>query len=332
MSYSIDVNKLKEEFRSDILKKEFNLLVVRKLEEFNDSYKGNTNLNLEEKGKYKGDLTKLISCSKNYFEDLIKIYVDEERVLEVSNNLKLNIFGSGLVYIVVTEDVSLSLNFIEDSLNKKNKDNFVNDFIFVKILVKKGKNLDLVDYSKNNNLYKNIQIVLEDCAELNRSQFVLGSKSNLNNVRLFKNSIYNLKSAFRIDSSNLYLENKSTHLYENSKTNMLVKGVSLNGANVINNGNIKIEKYAVDSVAHQNLFNLILDSKSSIKSDPELEVLNSKIECSHGSSISRIDDEILFYFKSKGIGEEKTKKIIIDGYFNEVNENIGLNSFKFVNF
>lgn len=301
MANNIQIKKIHEDFEKEIKKKSFEKLSVR-------------GFNLIEKEKYLGDLTSLVSCSENIMEDLIKVYSDSDSVIEINSDSCLDIYGVGILYIIVKKSCSLELNF----LDKKE----IFSAPFVKILVEENIDLNLIEYSNSSNLYKNLFVVLKNNSNLISSQFIYNSSFNSSLVKLSNSCIYNLKSSYKISNNNSFIKNESFHIGENSKSNLDVKGIILNSARVINDGKIKISRNAINSVGHQNLKNLILDKSSFVSSDPILKVDNSKVECSHASSISKIDDEILFYIASKGISYDYSLKLIIDGFLYEVLENI----------
>jgi len=49
-----------------------------------------------------------------------------------------------------------------------------------------------------------------------------------------------------------------------------------------------------------------------------LEIKNNDVKCSHGATISQIDEDKLFYMMSRGIKEKEAKKIIIEGFFEPI--------------
>ncbi len=298
-----------------------------------DINKNHDSIKVFNKDEYLGNLTNLISCSQNYYEDLIKIYLDEERVIEVEDSGLLNIYGNGLVYLVIKKDLDLiinyeNINFQNGQVKEVNNNNSNSNFLFIKILIEPNIKANIMEISgiRSNNIFKNQIINLSPSSKLNYSQIILGSKLNLNMVKLTEESNYNLKSTYIINNSNLYLENKSFHIGSNSKSNMEINGISKNNSFVINDGRIIIDNLAFNSIAHQKLNNIIFSNTNRVQSDPILEVRNSKVECSHGSSISNIDDEILFYLNSKGIPIESAKELISDGLLEDVISNFSKKS------
>ena len=62
----------------------------------------------------------------------------------------------------------------------------------------------------------------------------------------------------------------------------------------------------------------MLSSKATIHSNPQLEIYNNDVKCSHGSTTGEIDEEILFYMQSRGLNKKECKKIIMHGFTNEI--------------
>ena len=102
-----------DKFKKSLEKKEFSKLNVK-------------NVKLEDKQDSKSNLTPLISCSENYFEDLLKVYVEIEKVLKIDSNMYLNITGTRILYLIVNKDSNLFLDIKSEKF----------EGVFIKILVK----------------------------------------------------------------------------------------------------------------------------------------------------------------------------------------------------
>ncbi len=64
--------------------------------------------------------------------------------------------------------------------------------------------------------------------------------------------------------------------------------------------------------------NIIVWDKVHIKTLPRLDVYSNDVQASHGATIQRIDNEKLFYLRSRWLGENDAKKLIIEGYFSQL--------------
>ena len=85
-----------------------------------------------------------------------------------------------------------------------------------------------------------------------------------------------------------------------------------------------IQKNSSNSEAYQKNNNLMLSPKSIIHSNPQLEIYNNDVKCTHGSTTGQIDDEAIFYMRSRGITEALAKKILISGFLHETINQIEL--------
>lgn len=79
-----------------------------------------------------------------------------------------------------------------------------------------------------------------------------------------------------------------------------------------------INKNSSNSEAHQKNNNLILSEKSMVHSNPQLMIYNNDVQCSHGSTTGEIDDEALFYLRSRGINLENAKIMLMHAFLNEI--------------
>ena len=67
---------------------------------------------------------------------------------------------------------------------------------------------------------------------------------------------------------------------------------------------------------------LILDDQAEFNAKPELEIYADDVKCSHGSTSGSIDPEAIYYLKTRGIEQSIAKKLLINGFLNEIFENI----------
>jgi len=52
--------------------------------------------------------------------------------------------------------------------------------------------------------------------------------------------------------------------------------------------------------------------------NPQLEIENNDVRCTHGATVGKISDEHLFYLESRGIPPEEARRLIVFGFFNQV--------------
>jgi len=66
----------------------------------------------------------------------------------------------------------------------------------------------------------------------------------------------------------------------------------------------------------------LLDDISKSNNKPELEIYADDVKCSHGSTISKIDQDHLYYFNSRGISSDLATKILKKAFIQEVLDSI----------
>jgi Fe-S cluster assembly scaffold protein SufB len=109
---------------------------------------------------------------------------------------------------------------------------------------------------------------------------------------------------------------KMSHLVPDTFGRVMIKGVAENGARIRVKGLVKIEKGAQNTDSFLTMKILLLDKKSGATAEPELEILANKIKASHAASVGKIDEEQLFYLKSRGVNEKEAKEMIVKGFIN----------------
>jgi len=79
-----------------------------------------------------------------------------------------------------------------------------------------------------------------------------------------------------------------------------------------------INKGSHHSEAYQKNNNLILSDKATVHSNPQLEIYNDDVKCSHGSATGQIDDEAIHYMRTRGINERLAKQLILNSFIDEI--------------
>lgn len=123
-------------------------------------------------------------------------------------------------------------------------------------------------------------------------------------------------------SDHFELKTNQYHIAPGSISNLLIKGVFDDRSKFIYQGLIKIEKSGQKSYAYQKNKNLILSEKVHVDSRPFLEILANDVFCTHGSTTGKINEESLFYLKSRGLNQELAEQLYISGFIQEIVDKI----------
>jgi len=116
------------------------------------------------------------------------------------------------------------------------------------------------------------------------------------------------------------------HRKPRCQSNELYKGVMKDEAVGVFNGKIFVRKNAQKTNAFQQNNNLMLGKKAVVDSKPQLEIFADDVKCSHGSTIGQFNEDALFYLKSRGIGEENARALLIHAFVFDVTEKIPIPS------
>jgi Fe-S cluster assembly protein SufD len=100
----------------------------------------------------------------------------------------------------------------------------------------------------------------------------------------------------------------------------LYKGILDQKSRGVFDGTIIVRPDAQKTNSRQVNRNLLLSENAIIDSKPTLEILNDDVKCSHGSTIGQIDEEALFYMRSRGIGETQARNLLVYAFASEIVE------------
>jgi Fe-S cluster assembly protein SufD len=88
------------------------------------------------------------------------------------------------------------------------------------------------------------------------------------------------------------------------------------------NGKIIVDQIAQKINAFQQNNNLLVSDKSTINTKPQLEIFADDVRCSHGCTIGQLDNEALFYLRSRGIPEKEARALLMYAFANNVLESV----------
>jgi Fe-S cluster assembly protein SufD len=108
--------------------------------------------------------------------------------------------------------------------------------------------------------------------------------------------------------------------YCNSR--QLHKTIVRDKARAVFNGMIKVAQHAIKTDGQMTNNNLLLGRLAEVDTKPQLEIYADDVKCSHGATIGRIDDEQMFYLRSRGINEQAAQQMIIYAFAAELTESI----------
>ena len=175
-------------------------------------------------------------------------------------------------------------------------------------------------------------IQLGQDASAHSSSFLLGaavtrhhtsSQLNGENTTLRMNSLAMPVNTEVCDTRTWLEHNKG---YCNSR--QLHKTIVSDKGRAVFNGLINVAKHAIKTDGQMTNNNLLLGRLAEADTKPQLEIYADDVKCSHGATVGRIDDEQLFYLRSRGISDRDARKIIIYAFAAELTEAIANDALK----
>jgi Fe-S cluster assembly protein SufD len=125
----------------------------------------------------------------------------------------------------------------------------------------------------------------------------------------------------------LYLLKGNTHvdnhtLVDNTKpncfSNELYKGILDDSSSGVFSGKIFVRPDAQKTNAYQSNKNILLSGNATINTKPQLEIFADDVKCSHGCTIGQLDEEALFYLRTRGISKEHAQSMLLSAFAEDI--------------
>jgi len=278
----------------------------------------------------------ILQLNKALSQNGFTISVDKNTVLE--SPIEILFFSTTVnSFSQYRNQISIGANsevkFIERLQNLNNSASFVNHFTQINC----AKNTK-VEYNKiqdntaESQLIDTVNVFQEQDSTCNINTLIFeGSfiRNNLNFEQNGSNCESNMNGVSILNNNQLadnhtFVDHKSAHC----RSNEMYKGVYLDNSKGVFNGKIMVRPDAQKIDAFQSNNNLLLSDSSSIDSKPQLEIYADDVKCSHGCTIGQLDDDALFYMRSRGIGIEEAKAVLTYAFASEAIENISVEQVK----
>ena len=118
------------------------------------------------------------------------------------------------------------------------------------------------------------------------------------------------------------------HAEPNCESHQNYKGIFDGNATGVFNGKIYVEREAQKTDAFQQNNNILISEKATINAKPQLEIFADDVKCSHGCTIGQLDDDALFYLRSRGIPQKEAKALLMYAFSNEAIDSIRIPELK----
>jgi len=297
------------------------------------SYENEEKVVVEQNSNLEKELSEnsLLNLNTAFVSDYTKILVKSgyrfKKPLILFNFLSNDLKNIGLnTRLDIDLEDNASLNVINIS-----NENLNNNFLNFRQKINIGKNSILKNYSLDINENSNFKYSFKDINLEKNSHleyFILskGSKFLKHDINCSLNSEYGsvvLNGIIDLNEKKHHeIKTKINHNEENCKSYQLIKSVLNDNSKGVYQGKIYVNSKAQKTDGYQLSRALLLNDEVEFNAKPELEIYADDVKCSHGSTSGNVDEDSIFYLMSRGLSYEQSKKLLTNGFLNEVIEKI----------
>jgi Fe-S cluster assembly protein SufD len=182
--------------------------------------------------------------------------------------------------------------------------------------------VQMQDWGRNVWNFMTERVLLGDDATLNSLHVTLGAKFSKSSIAAHlrgKNSLAEMLGIYFGDGDQFF-DHHTWQLHESpyATSDLEFKGALKGHARSVYSGLIKVDEGAQKTDAYQQNRNLILSRTARADSIPNLEIAANDVRCTHGATISQVEEEHLFYLQTRGVPRSEAQKLIVEGFFRPV--------------
>ena len=140
-------------------------------------------------------------------------------------------------------------------------------------------------------------------------------RNNLSAVLAGEGAATTLNGLFLVSSSR-HVDNHTRieHAAPHCDSRELYKGILRDKSRAVFHGRIVVQPGAQKTDSKQTNSNLLLSDEALVNTKPQLEIYADDVKCTHGATIGQLDEEAIFYLRSRGISEEAARSILVHGF------------------
>ena len=324
---SVDVDFINEFEHNKIIFVDGNISKIDFSYEDKDRFSLKHDLELDEQLNENALLNLNTAFLSSYIKFTVRKGYQFQKPLILYNYLTSDLVSHGLN---LRMDINLEDDSSLDIVNIANQ-NAKNNFLNFRQKINIGKNSVLKNYSLDISPTSNIKYSFNDINLDKNSHleyFILskGSKFAKHDINCSLNNDHgsvSLNGIIDLDNEKHHeIKTSINHNEENCKSYQLIKSVLNENSKGVYQGKIYVNSKAQKTDGYQLSRALLLNDDVEFNAKPELEIYADDVKCSHGSTSGNIDENSIFYLMSRGLSHAQSKKLLTNGFLNEVIEKI----------
>ncbi len=154
----------------------------------------------------------------------------------------------------------------------------------------------------------------------------LGARLSRNNIRTklageglacILNGLYLTKDE-QLADHHMIVEHAQPHCASHEYFNGILDGKSKG----VFHGRILVQQVAQKTDAKQTNKNLLLSDDATVDTKPQLEIYADDVKCTHGATVGQLNEESIFYLRSRGIGTDTARRMLIHAFASEIMDRV----------
>jgi Fe-S cluster assembly protein SufD len=156
--------------------------------------------------------------------------------------------------------------------------------------------------------------------------FALGARLSRNNIRTrlageglecILNGLYITRDE-QLADHHMIVEHVEAHCASHEYFN----GILDDKSRGVFHGRIFVHQLAQKTDAKQTNKNLLLSDDATVNTKPQLEIYADDVKCTHGATVGQLDEEAIYYLRSRGLGLETARRMLIHAFAGEIIERV----------
>ena len=291
-------------------------------------------------------LGKCINDQNNAFTALNTAFLNHIAVVRIPDNLTLTkpihllyvqsgreentaIYPRNLIVVGDNSEVTIVENYIGSNGGRY----FTNTV--TELIVGNNSRVQHCKIQRENNEtfhFGTMQVIQKQNSDFTSNSITIGGKLNRNNINVTlaeEGSECTLNGLY-LGTDQQVIDNHTRieHAKPNCNSHELYKGILDGRSSAVFNGKIYVHPGAQKTDAKQTNRVLLLSDDAKINTKPELEIYADDVKCTHGATVGQLDEEALFYLRSRGIDHKKAHSILTYAFAGEALEKLDVSAIK----
>jgi len=265
-------------------------------------------------------------------EDGVFVYVPKGVQLEAPLHSVLWAPGEGEVYfsrVLVVVEEGASLTFVHEAASPTSTQGAAIHVGLVELSLASNAVLQFVELQ---NLGKHMWNITHERAEVGRDarlDWIFGAVGShltktFSDINLRGEGAEGRMSGFYFADGQQHLDHdtQQNHFAPNTTSDLLYKGALIEQSRSVWQGMIYVGPGAQKTDGYQANRNLVLSKQARADSIPGLEILADDVRCTHGATVSQLEEEPIYYLMTRGLPRPEAERMVIDGFFAPIMDRI----------